>query len=136
MNNDVKCTIEERDKILEGLWEQLSDIPIDPETERIEESFLGFAQGTHWEEIWHWFDERYSKGVVHLLYRCDGVDRTDQIAKMAYLNGLCPECGTESCVFFHNGECRLPFVYEREPDIREDEGCMDYIYAEGGSQTC
>lgn len=53
---------------IEALWEQFEDIPMDPETECMEEPFLHFPAGTHREEIWKWFDENYSKGVHALLY--------------------------------------------------------------------
>lgn len=58
----------ERDRTLERLWEQFEDIPMNPETECIEEQFLGWWPGTKREEIWHWFDEQHSKGVAYLLY--------------------------------------------------------------------
>lgn len=61
-------TVRDRDKELEELWGAFGDIPMNPETECIEEKFLGFDAGTDREEIWHWFDERYSKGVAALLY--------------------------------------------------------------------
>lgn len=57
------------DKELENLWDYFSDIPMNPETECIEEAFIDFPVGTHREEIWHWFDERHSKGVFYLLYQ-------------------------------------------------------------------
>jgi len=61
-------TLAERDKQLEDLWRSFSDVPMNPETECIEENFMHFAAGTNREEIWHWFDERHSKGVAFLLY--------------------------------------------------------------------
>ena len=61
-------TLKERDSELEKLWNQFGDIPMNPDTERIEEPFLGFPAGTDREDIWHWFDERHSKGVSFLLY--------------------------------------------------------------------
>ena len=60
--------IENRDRELEKLWEQLEDVPMNPITECVEVPFLDFPAGTHREEIWHWFDERHSKGVAYLLY--------------------------------------------------------------------
>ena len=56
------------DEELENLWLQFGNIPMDPESETMEDSFLDFLAGTHREDIWHWFDERYSKGVYALLY--------------------------------------------------------------------
>lgn len=62
-------TLRERDTELEEMWGEFGDIPMNPETECIEEPFMGWPAGTHREEIWHWFDDRHSKGVFHLLYR-------------------------------------------------------------------
>lgn len=59
------------DKRLEELWDQLTDIPMNPETECIEADFIHFPARTHREEIWHWFDEKYSKGVYALLYQTE-----------------------------------------------------------------
>lgn len=122
-------TLQDRDKELEELWAQFADIPMNPESECIEEPFLSWGAGVHRELIWHWFDQRHSKGVAYLLYH-DGVDRTDQIAKMVYLKQLCIECESCSCQFNHNGECRLPLVHERKPRINDADGCIDYAYQE------
>ncbi len=56
------------DAELEKLWAEFADVPMNPETECMEAPFLGFPAGTPREDIWHWFDERYSKGVASLLY--------------------------------------------------------------------
>lgn len=69
------------DKQLEALWDQFADIPMDPETERMEEDFLCFPIRTHREEIWHWFDERHSKGVYYLLYERASKQRSDNRAQ-------------------------------------------------------
>lgn len=61
-------TLRERDKILEDLWAEFGDVPMNPETECMEAPFLGFPAGTFREDIWRWFDERYSKGVAGLMY--------------------------------------------------------------------
>ena len=72
-------TLSERDAVLELLWKQFAEVPMDPETEKTEAPFLhlpmndadylvSFDAGTPREDIWHWFDERHSKGVVYLLY--------------------------------------------------------------------
>ena len=62
-------TLAARDARIEELWHMFGDIPMDPETEIMEEDFLTFPAGTHREEIWHWFDERYSKGVHELMFK-------------------------------------------------------------------
>lgn len=58
----------DRDKHIEELWNRFADVPMNPETEKMEEQFLHFPAGTDREEIWHWFDLRYSRGVAALLY--------------------------------------------------------------------
>ena len=32
------------------------------------DDFVGFECGTHREEVWRWFDEHHTKGVVYLLH--------------------------------------------------------------------
>lgn len=61
-------TISETDSRLEEVWDGLTDIPMDPDNETIEEDYFIWEKGTFREDIWHWFDCRYSKGVYHLLY--------------------------------------------------------------------
>ena len=63
------------DAKLEDLWRDLVDIPID-EDERLEEDWFIFKKGTWREDIWHWFDERHSKGVYYLVNGCIPVRRS------------------------------------------------------------
>ena len=56
-----------RDKALEYLWDELTDVPLN-EDEELEKRYLHFSIGTEKEEIWHWFDQKHSKGVYYLLY--------------------------------------------------------------------
>lgn len=48
------------------LWRRFGDIAID-ENECIDSNFYIWPEGTPREEIWRWFDARYSKGVAHLM---------------------------------------------------------------------
>ena len=69
---DTPIDLQKRlDKMLETLWEALEDVPF-CEIEGVEcldDDYLDFEfETTTKEDIWHWFDERYSKGVYHLLY--------------------------------------------------------------------
>lgn len=57
-----------KDEALYELWKELEDVTIDPKTECITQDWCGFKAGTPREDIWHWFDERHSKGVVYLMY--------------------------------------------------------------------
>ena len=58
---------------LENLWLELADVPFDDNDPDVDmtlaENWKWFSKGTPREEIWHWFDERHSKGVAFLLYR-------------------------------------------------------------------
>lgn len=119
------ATLAYRDAQLEELWVQLGDVPMDPDTEKIEEDFLHFPHGTDREDIWHWFDERHSKGVAYLLYG-DGVDRTDRTAMLTYYNTLCFDCESKDCAFNCCGECRYPLVEHRVPAITDEDGCLEY----------
>ena len=55
------------DPDLEQLWDGFGDTTIN-DLDEIEEPFLDFPAGTYRFDIWHWFDERYSKGVYFLAY--------------------------------------------------------------------
>ena len=131
----IMMTLAERDKILEDLWAALEDIPMDPETEKLEgdlvleDGTVLFPHGTEREEIWHWFDERYSKGVYHLLYNTDGVDRTRLIAKTVSIYAEHPpmECNADCRFCGADGVCKLPLVKEREPIMDDNKGCLDAI---------
>lgn len=68
VNGAGMATLQDRDAVLEALWKQLDDVPMNPETEELEAAFLHFPAGTNRLEVWHWFDDRYSKGVSFLLY--------------------------------------------------------------------
>ena len=60
------------DGALEQLWAALDDVPFDDggptQDMTLLEDWNGFQAGTGREEIWHWFDERHTKGVYYLLY--------------------------------------------------------------------
>lgn len=123
-------TLKARDAQLEGLWAQLGDVPMDPDTEKLDEDWFIFPHGTDREEVWHWFDRRHSKGIAYLLYK-DGFDRTPEAAKLLYLKRLCMECESHTCQYNHGGECRFALVHERKPRINDVDGCIDYDYQEG-----
>jgi len=133
LRSPVQCsemeTLEYRDDLLEDYWADLADIPVDPDTDKLEEPFMSFPAGTDKEDVWRWFDERHSKGVAYLLYH-DGVDRTDEMSKLYYLKQLCDECHSYDCCYNHSGICRFAMVHERKPHIHDD-GCLDYDYKEG-----
>jgi hypothetical protein len=56
-----------RDSLIEDLWKTLSDVPMNPDTENMEEEWFIFPKGTNRETIWYWFDENHSKGVGWIM---------------------------------------------------------------------
>lgn len=122
--------LRDRDEVLEDLWDQFADIPMNPETECIEAPFMGWGVGISREEIWHWFDQRHSKGVAYLLYG-GAEDYVPETCRLYGLKKLCFECESKDCQFNHGGECRFALVHERKPRITDDDGCTDYDYREG-----
>ena len=122
-------TLRDRDEELEKLWAEFGDVPMNPETECIEAPFMGWGVGIHREEIWSWFDQRYSKGIAYLLYG-GAEDYVPETKRLYGLRKRCFECESRSCQFNHDGECRFVLVHEREPQITEADGCIDYDYSE------
>ena len=51
------------DIILDKMWEQLSDIPVNNTGEIIENKFYIWEKGTSRDDIWHWFDKRVQGGI-------------------------------------------------------------------------
>lgn len=49
------------------LWSKFGDVPMNPETECIEEEWNGFPVGTHREKIWLWFEEAFNVSVAEDL---------------------------------------------------------------------
>lgn len=64
MDLEAGCSFDEKE--IERLWELMGEVPVNNDDE-IEEDFLGFPEGTHKEEVWHWFDEAYPAGVCRLI---------------------------------------------------------------------
>ena len=121
-------TLRDRDEELEELWNIFGDVPMNPDTECIEAPFMGWMPGVSREEIWHWFDERHSKGVAYLLYG-GTEDYVPEARRLYALKKLCTECDSESCVFNPHGVCLAPFVTGHAPALCDD-GCGDYCYKE------
>ena len=119
-------TLEAQDKALEALWAEFSDVPMDLETECMEEQFLDFPAGTPREDIWHWFDRRHSKGIAYLLY--GGAEDYGTETKRLYgLSKRSFECETEDCGYNHEGICRYALVHETDPKITEEDGCISGV---------
>jgi hypothetical protein len=117
--------LKDRDSELEELWNQFEDVPVNPETECIEEPFLGWGEGISREEIWHWFDQRYSKGVAALLYAGEGA-KDKEAYELYRLRQSCDECTSMDCAYNNDGTCRFAMVFDRQPNITESDGCTEF----------
>jgi len=115
-----------RDKVLEDLWAEFEDVPMNPETECIEAPFRDFPAGTNRWDILEWFDKHYSKGVYALMYDADAA-KEDLLQYYANLGTWCCDCESDDCAFNRYGECRFSLVNERAPEITDNAGCLDYI---------
>ena len=122
-------TLKERDRKLESLWDKFADVPMDPDTEKMCEPFMHFPAGTDREEIWKWFDERHSKGVVHLLY-LEGIDHYPELQKLFHRRACCFDCDCETCAFNPEGVCMYPILYGVVPGYVDDVGCKGFVYKE------
>lgn len=122
-------TLKHRDQLLREAFLQLEDVPMDPETEVMEAPFLHFPAGTSREDIWKWFDERYSKGIVDLLY-LEGIDHYPELQKLFHRRACCFECDSETCAYNPEGICMYPVLYGKVPEYVDEEGCDGFIYKE------
>lgn len=70
---DGKVSVKEKftDDELEALWNELGNVPVFTAEDGslcLDEPWFIFDKGTDCEDIiWHWFDDRYSKGVGVLM---------------------------------------------------------------------
>jgi hypothetical protein len=68
LNEITRITDNPIDESVHSLWAEFGDVPMDPETECIEQPWRGFSAGTHREEIWHWFEDTFGVSVHDLMY--------------------------------------------------------------------
>ena len=57
----------QRAEYIKDLWLEFGDVPMDPDTECIEQEWNEFPAGTHREEVWTWFEETYGISVAEDL---------------------------------------------------------------------
>lgn len=53
--------------IAKELWDRFEDVPLNPDTEEIEEDWNGFLAGTSREDVWHWFENTFHVSVSEEL---------------------------------------------------------------------
>lgn len=56
---------------IKDLWAAFGDVPMDPETECIEEIWNHFPAGTFREDIWRWFEREFGLSVAMDLMGSD-----------------------------------------------------------------
>ena len=66
--NALIAATENKEEDIKALWNEFGDVPMNPDTECIEEMWHGFPAGTHREEIWRWFEETFNVRVHDLMY--------------------------------------------------------------------
>lgn len=71
---------------LERSWKELGNIPINPETECIEEPFMRFSIGTPREDIWHFFDEHYPFGIHSLMFPTKNQEEPENPRRTLYID--------------------------------------------------
>ena len=60
-------------KTAEDLWEELGDVPLDGDTDNIDEDWYSFPKGTSRFEIWTWFEEAFNLSVaIDLMHLEEG----------------------------------------------------------------
>ena len=121
--------LEARDRELERMWEDLEDVPMNPDTECIEEPFMHFPAGTSREDLWRWFDQRHSMGVYYLLYGAE-IDRV-KVKRLFELGEMCDDCESKYCAYCEDGICKFPLVRGRKPEITEEDGCAEGVIETG-----
>ena len=131
----VASQIEELDKLkhIRKLWQEFGAVPMDPDTECLEEEWHGFPAETNREDIWHWFEHELHISVTELMY--DFPKRPVTINDMIQYGYDCldivPMHARQAKRFFETGRyC----IYRLYPDGTEtemddpDEITEDFIY--------
>lgn len=60
----ANVTIYYLDSSVKLLWKEFGNVPMDSETECMEENWHGFASGTHRKDIWCWFENTFDVNVT------------------------------------------------------------------------
>lgn len=113
-------TLKERDALLEEQWKRFKNIPVNPDTEKLEKPFMDFPAGTDRLTIWKWFDERHSKGASYLMQNSQRRHTGEYMIR--HWEKFRTECHFEDCVWYTKEGCILP-IYTH--------GCMPMLYHAG-----
>ena len=112
----TKWTQAQYDYALKQLWAELTDIPMNPDTERMEAQFLHFPAGTEREDICQpaYSESGETDNCISPTERPDG------------LNEICPNCSRNACTYNCGGVCYATLILGRNPQVAEDGKCPAY----------
>ena len=68
---DVSWEFELSDREVEKLWDELTDVPFDTNSDGrlvLATDWMDWKKGTMREDIWAWFSQNHSKGITWLVY--------------------------------------------------------------------
>jgi len=66
---NINLNSSHKKEIAYRLWHEFGDVPMNLDTECIEEEWHGFPVGTHREDIWEWFENTLGVSVgADLMY--------------------------------------------------------------------
>ena len=111
-DDDLACIVDRgmndsyeyrRAQYIKDLWLDFGNVPMNPNTECIEEEWNGFAAGWHRTSICDWFEESYGVSVVkddimkgrrELPYNCtDSWCEVEEINESYLIDGVATCCG-------------------------------------------
>lgn len=125
------------DEYVEFIWEMLEDVPFDEDDDGslvLGDNFFTWNAGDITrDELWHWFDERHSKGVHYLLYEKGSVKVTDYYAlkvRIEFKNDDQTVIIDEALAYF-TAETQGELISKVKDALQDDE-LLDYIETEYG----
>lgn len=120
----------ERDRELEKLWDEMIDVPFDEDENGdmyLSRDYGPFHKDDCREEIWHWFDERHSRGVHYLLYERAAGEKP-MINAMVVISR--PAVDDNPPRIFYSTEDESSFLekakayFQKDASIKEAEGIL------------
>ena len=66
-DGSISLTIVYRMDSIRRLWGEFGDVPMDPDTECLEQSWHCFPEGTSRGDVWHWFEETFHISIAEDL---------------------------------------------------------------------
>lgn len=124
--------IDNHDAEVEKLWDGLTNVPFDKREDGslyLSRDYGPFHKGDVREEIWHWFDEQYSRGMYYLLYK-------RKIGEKPALNVLILSCcppvdGNQFRIIYDDGDAdtfpeRAKAYFQKDVEAEKAQGGILY----------